>query len=55
MEIRKDCYAYNTYKNKCRALNDLYCQKEKCRFYKSNTELNWEDIEDELRKYRREN
>lgn len=35
--IKEDCFAYNpnNYVNKCEALNELFCRKEKCKFYKS--------------------
>lgn len=35
MEIKKDCFAYNEEKRRCNALNDLYCKKEKCNFYRN--------------------
>ena len=33
-EARKDCFAYDKERNNCKALNDLYCRREKCKFYK---------------------
>lgn len=40
-EIKKDCFAYREketssglLKQECNALNDLYCKKENCNFYK---------------------
>ena len=45
MEIKKDCFAYDCQKNKCKALKKLYCKTEKCNFYKSKYEFNWEKIE----------
>lgn len=36
-EIKKDCFAYKN--NNCTALNDLYCAKEKCSFYKTRKQL----------------
>lgn len=37
IEIKQGCFAFRKGKNgnKCIALNDLYCQREKCNFYKS--------------------
>lgn len=34
MEIKKDRFAYDC-KNKCKALKELYCKKEKCNFYRN--------------------
>ena len=36
-EIKKDCFADKN--NNCTALNDLYCAKEKCSFYKTHKQL----------------
>lgn len=36
--IKKDCILYDEEKKVCRALTALYCQKEKCGFYKSESE-----------------
>ena len=33
-EVRVDCFAYKKDLRKCVALNQLYCAKENCRFYK---------------------
>lgn len=35
-EPKKDCFAYNdkTAVPTCKALTDLYCRKEECKFYK---------------------
>ena len=35
-EPKKDCFAYDDKKAvpSCRALTDLYCRKDECRFYK---------------------
>ena len=35
IEIKSDCFAYDKTKNKCRVLTNLYCECEKCKFYKS--------------------
>ena len=45
IEVKKDCFAYRNSnpsrsEGDCRALNDLYCKKEVCRFYKpDNTKI----------------
>ena len=36
-EIKKNCFAYKN--NNCTALNNLYCAKEKCSFYKTHKQL----------------
>lgn len=39
--VKTDCFAYyeatvgNSTRRKCLALNELYCRKEECKFYKS--------------------
>ena len=44
--IKKDCFVINkagtTYS--CSCLNDLYCEKEKCKFYKKdrNDKYDWQ-------------
>jgi hypothetical protein len=42
-EPNKDCFAYSdkTAVPCCRALNDLYCRKEECHFYKPGK---WDDV-----------
>jgi hypothetical protein len=43
---KEDCFAYvnrQGYKG-CRALNELYCNKEECKFYKKETEINVDQI-----------
>ena len=35
---KKDCFAYGRLNNKCSILTDTYCEKEKCKFYKTKTE-----------------
>ena len=35
--VKTDCFAYK--KGNCTALNDLYCAKEKCSFYKTHKEF----------------
>lgn len=40
---KKYCFAYDSLKNKCKALTDLYCEKEgKCNFYKTSRQLQQE-------------
>jgi len=35
-KIKTDCFAYDTEKQSCKALNQLYCKHEsECRFYKN--------------------
>lgn len=49
---KTDCFAYpEAGKSQCYALNDLYCKKEKCSFYRPNTEITKAQIERELRGY----
>lgn len=41
-EIKTDCFAYREgvlEEYACSALNELYCRKEKCRFYKPKSEV----------------
>ena len=33
-KVKTDCFAYDDYVCKCRALKELYCKKEECKFYK---------------------
>lgn len=35
--VKTDCFAYKNHN--CIALNDLYCTKEKCSFYKTHKEI----------------
>lgn len=51
--IKEDCFSY-VEKNKhqgCRALNDLYCKKEECKFYKRKCEVSIEKIEEDIKNY----
>ncbi len=50
VDIMKDCFAYDDKKKECRALKDLYCNCERCYFYKPKKEITWEQIEKQLRK-----
>lgn len=38
-EVKKDCFGYDKKRNKCKALNSLYCQNEECKFYKTDKQL----------------
>ena len=38
-EIKKDCFSYDKSKNKCKSLNDLYCGKSVCEFYKTKEQI----------------
>lgn len=41
IEVKKDCKLYNDIDKKegfCRGLNDLYCKRERCKFYKPKQE-----------------
>ena len=44
---KKDCFAYQD--NKCYALNDLYCKRENCRFYRNDIKIS--KIESDIRRY----
>ena len=44
---KKDCFAYQ--KNKCYALNGMYCANGKCRFYRNDITI--EQIETSIKKY----
>lgn len=35
-KVNEDCFAYDKKKKKCRALKELECAKNECRFYKNN-------------------
>ena len=37
--VKKDCFAYGSISNKCSALNELYCKKENCKFYKTKESM----------------
>ena len=39
MSIKKDCYAYNPDKNKCKNLLDLVCQHKQCSFYMTSVQF----------------
>lgn len=44
IEIKKDCFAYKKTRGleQCKALKCLYCEFEKCSFYKKQEEYNKE-------------
>lgn len=53
MGIEKDCFAYNNHRNKCEALDSLYCKKGNCNFYRSNREIDFKEIEKAIKEYKK--
>ena len=51
MEVKENCFAYNTKQNKCMALRDTYCTVEKCNFYKPETEVDKSEIKRSINIY----
>ena len=53
MEAKISCFAYSNKNGHegCRALTDLYCKKEDCRFYKPDHTVDMRQIEREIRAY----
>ena len=53
--INRDCFAFKEKGGHqgCRALKDLYCKNEECRFYKSKSEVDIEEIEKSIKEYRK--
>ena len=51
MGIKTECFAYDTKEKGCRCLKELYCQKEKCHFYKDKTQINQAHINSAIRSY----
>ena len=51
--INKDCFAYIERKGHegCKALKDLYCKNEECRFYKRKSKVDLEEIEKSIKEY----
>lgn len=51
--IRKDCFAFADFKGtwKCTALNDLYCSKEDCAFYKPSKDVDFHKMGAAIRNY----
>lgn len=41
IEVKRDCFAYDERRDNCKALKSLYCEFEKCNFYKTKKEV-WE-------------
>ena len=35
LRVKHDCFAYDKYLRKCKALNSLYCMHGECNFYKT--------------------
>ena len=51
--MNRDCFAF-VEKNEhqgCRALKELYCKKEECKFYKNKEKINIEEIEEDIKNY----
>lgn len=48
-KVKEDCFAYKN--GECRSLNELFCKKEKCKFYKSKDVVKFEQLDREARKY----
>ena len=36
--VKTDCFGYSEEKNDCKALRELYCKREKCKFYKTKAQ-----------------
>ena len=51
MEIKEDCFAYDKEHHDCTALTDLYCKKEKCKFYKNEHQISKKYIEACIKRY----
>ena len=34
IEVKEDCFSFDEHRKKCKALKELYCEKEICNFYK---------------------
>jgi len=51
MEVKEDCFAYDSKYKQCTALNDLYCKNEECRFYKNKEKMSQSYIRSCIRKY----
>lgn len=51
--MNKDCFAFveKSGHQGCRALKELYCKKEECKFYKRKSEITIEEIEEDIKKY----
>lgn len=51
MEIKKDCFAYDTKHKYCDILKELYCRNEECKFYKNRAEVDKRKIEEDIKRY----
>ena len=51
--MNKDCFAFVEKNNHegCKALKELYCKNDKCRFYKRKCEVSLGEIEKSIKKY----
>ena len=38
LKVKRDCFAFDSDRRTCKALNDLYCLRGKCSFYKTAKE-----------------
>ena len=47
--IKYDCFAYAN--GKCSALKELYCENEKCSFYKHKREVDKQKLKKEIKDY----
>lgn len=54
-EIKTDCFAYDATlaHRHCTALEELYCQKGQCNFYKTKIQREREKLEQERQVFRR--
>lgn len=43
--LKKDCFAYNKFKSKCEALDNLYCIGHECEFYKTIKENDYKELQ----------
>lgn len=50
---KKDCFAFieTNAHQECKALKELYCKNEKCNFYKKRSQVNINQIEEDIKKY----
>jgi len=44
-KAREDCFAYDSFKCTCKCLKELYCKTERCNFYKSSDDIDWQKLE----------
>lgn len=52
-KAKVDCFAYMEVFNKpvCNALKEMQCLKGKCRFYKNRKDINYTQIETDIKNY----